>query len=77
MGNFVIKSVSLPLEMAQFLDKNSELSLSKIIQSKIKEIIENRTTYENRMKVLENRLTIVCQKLYDANEEKVRLKATK
>ena len=76
MSNFVIKSVSIPMDMATFLDNNPDLSLSKIIQQRLKEIINQKALYENKNRVLENRLQVLGQKLYEANEEIERLKNT-
>ena len=42
MPKTVIQSVSFPVEMQHFLDENPDLSLSKMLQSKIIEIQENR-----------------------------------
>jgi hypothetical protein len=73
----VIKSVSIPEELAQFLDKNPELSLSKIVQARLIEMKEQKTIYENRLKVYENKLGIVTRELFAANEEIERLKGGK
>ena len=42
MGKTLIKTISIPLELQDFLDDNPDLSLSKICQSKLIEIRENR-----------------------------------
>jgi hypothetical protein len=73
----VIKSVSIPEELAQFLDKNPELSLSKIVQARLIEMKEQKTIYENRLKVYENKLGVVTRELFAANEEIERLKGGK
>lgn len=70
----VIKSVSIPEELAQFLDKNPELSLSKIVQARLIEMKEQKTIYENRLRVYENKLGVVTRELFAANEEIERLK---
>lgn len=74
MGQNVIKSVSIPLELAEFLDKNPELSLSKIVQARLLEIKDQKAIYENRVKVYENKMHILQQKLIEANEEIDQLK---
>ena len=45
MSNFVIKSVSIPVHMAAYLERNPEMSLSKIIQDRLKEIINQKDNY--------------------------------
>ena len=77
MGVNVIKSVSIPLELAEFLDKNPELSLSKIIQARLIEMKEQKTIYDNRLKIYENKLSILSRELYEANETIEQLKGGK
>lgn len=45
MTKTVHKSVSIPVSMQEFLDENPDLSVSKMLQSKIMEIQENRRIY--------------------------------
>lgn len=77
MGVNVIKSVSIPLELAEFLDKNPELSLSKIIQARLIELKEQKTIYENRLKIYETKLSRLSQELYAANETIEQMKGGK
>lgn len=74
MGQNVIKSVSIPQDLADFLDRNPELSLSKIVQSKLIEIMQTKTAYENRIRVYENKMHVLQTKLFEANEEIEKLK---
>lgn len=77
MGNFVIKSVSIPQNQAEFLDKNPELSLSKIIQERIKEIINQKVVYENKLRVYENKINGLIQTIQSKNDEIEKLKLLK
>ena len=69
MAKNVINSVSYPIEMQKFLEQNPELSLSKIVQSKIIEIMENRKMNAHEIEMLEKRLDHMQKKLWEANEE--------
>lgn len=49
----IIRSVSISKEQAEFLDENRELSLSKICQSKINDMMNDSTIYAHRLTQLE------------------------
>lgn len=74
MTQNVIKSVSMPVELAEFLDRNPELSLSKIVQVRLIEIKEAKVQFESRLKVYENKMRVLQEKLMEANEELDKLK---
>lgn len=64
----------MPVELAEFLDRNPELSLSKIVQVRLIEIKEAKVQFENRLKVYENKMRVLQEKLMEANEEIDKLK---
>lgn len=51
-NNSLIKSISLPIVWKKFLDENGDLSLSKICQSKLIEIKENRSSLTQQIERL-------------------------
>jgi len=68
----IIRSVSLLKEHADFLDNNSELSLTKILRSKINEIIEGQAgprIENNRLKAGIERMGAEIRKLNDEIEK--------
>ena len=83
MAKNVINSVSYPVEMQKFLDENPDLSLSKMLQSKIIEIMENRRLkFEelNRLKRVNQTLQTELLKCSDELEkslEKIKLLGAK
>ncbi len=68
MGKSVIKSVSISREQEEYLQKYPKLSLSSILQTGIEQIKINRKCFEDQIRVLENRLNVLQQKLFDSNE---------
>lgn len=51
-----ILSVSIPKDLAEFLDENTEISPSKVLQSKLYEIKEQEARANMRVKACEIRL---------------------
>lgn len=49
-------NISIPNELAEFLEKNPDLSPSKMFQQKLIEIIDNRKDFETKIKVFEIQL---------------------
>jgi len=69
-----IKTLSIPEDLEKFLEENPDLSPSKMLQSKIIEIKENRRlNFEELAKVMKQR-NFIERKLQEANEEIDRLK---
>ena len=56
-------SVSIPLELCNFLEENTDLSPSKIIQSRLYEIKNDLDRSSNKLKVFENRNIALSTKL--------------
>ena len=77
MAKNVINSVSYPKEMQKFLDENPDLSLSKIVQSKIIEIQNTRQIYTDEFLRKDKHIRILQRKLLDATDEIERLKFSK
>jgi hypothetical protein len=69
-----IKTLSIPAELDEFLNANPDLSPSKMLQSKIKEIMENRKLHNLEIGQLQKRLGFMERKLWEANDEIDRLK---
>jgi len=68
-----IISVSIPNELAAFLDENTEISPSKIIQSKLFEMKNDENRLSMRIKAYEirnSRLTAKLDKILRYAEEK-------
>lgn len=63
-----VKTLSIPQELADFLEQNPDLSPSKILQSKIIEIKENRRLNQSEIQKLERRLKFMESKLWEAND---------
>lgn len=61
MANII--SVSIPSELAQFLEENEEISPSKIIQSKLFEMKNDENRLSTRIKAYEIRNARLAQKL--------------
>lgn len=77
MSNFIIKSVSLPQLLADYVDKNPPLSLSKLLQSKIIEVMNNQRHFQEHIKRLEIRNELFEKKLWEANETIEKMKGGK
>ncbi len=58
-----IISVSVPYELAQFLEENEEISPSKIIQAKLFEMKNDEARIGSRLKAAEIRCIRVSEKL--------------
>jgi hypothetical protein len=58
-----ILSVSIPLEQSNFLESNPEISPSKIIQTKLLEIMNEQNRAETRIKAYEIRNARILSKL--------------
>jgi hypothetical protein len=58
-----IISVSVPMELAQFLEENPEISPSKIIQTKLFEMKNDEARLEQRIKAYEIRNGRISAKL--------------
>ena len=58
-----IVSVSIPVELGQFLEENPEISPSKIIQSKLLEMKNDEATINSRVKAYEIKLYRATGKL--------------
>jgi len=67
MGKNVINSVSYPIEMQEFLNDNPDLSISKMLQSKIIEIRERRRLNFNEMELLQKQIKTLQTALWEAN----------
>lgn len=72
-----IHSISLNNELEKFIGENPALSLSKVCQAALYNIKEQTEHQKIRIKVLENKLIQLQQKLYEANEEIEKLKGGK
>ena len=69
-----IKTLSIPKDMDEFLGENPDLSPSKMLQSKIIEIRENRRMDKGEL-MRQKRLTnLYMKKLFEANETIDKLK---
>lgn len=69
-----IKTLSIPAVLDEFLRVNPDLSPSKMLQSKIKEIMENRKLNNLNLQQLQVRLNFMEKKLWEANDEIDRLR---
>lgn len=76
MDKTIVKSVSYPRSMQKFLDENPELSLSKMVQAKIIEIMNNRKIYfeeigrlKKQNKFLQEKILFLQEKLLQATDE--------
>lgn len=69
MAKRVIKSVSIPVEMDEYLDEHPDLSLSKICQSKIIEIQQNRRLIFAETDRLKKHILFLNKKLEEAGEK--------
>ena len=58
-----IISVSIPVELGNFLEENPEISPSKIIQSKLIEMKNDETNLQNRIKAYEIKMYKLSGKL--------------
>ena len=74
MAKNIINSVSYPVELQKVLDENPELSLSKMVQSKLIEIRENRAGHQARIKALERQVERLQESLLVATDEVEELK---
>ena len=50
MGNSVIKTISIPVELQTFLDENPDIPLSKIAQKAILDIKENKELFNAQLR---------------------------
>jgi len=69
MKNTLIKTISIPVVLQEFLDENPDLSLSKIAQSKIIEIMENRRHRFDEENRLKKQIVFLNKKLEMAGED--------
>ena len=69
-----ILSVSIPNELQTFLNDNPDLSPSKILQTKIMEIQENRKLFSQEVYKLEQNIQKLQTIIREQNEEIERLK---
>ena len=69
-----IKTLSIPKELDDFLDDNPDLSPSKMLQSKIIEIKENRRLNFVETNRLKRQNKFLENKLWEANEKVEKLK---
>jgi len=69
-----IKTLSIPEKLDMFLANNPDLSPSKLLQSKIIELMENRRLNNLQVEQLKHRVDFLEKKLWDANDEIDRLK---
>jgi len=60
-----IISVSVPMELAQFLEENSGISPSKILQNKLFEMKNDKESFVTRVRALEIRNANLSKKLND------------
>ena len=67
----VLKSLSIPLDYQIFLDENPDLSPSKMLQSKIREIMENRRINSSEIDRLRKVNLKLQHHLQEANENNV------
>lgn len=68
MGKTLIKTVSIPKDMQKFLDDNPDLSLSKICQAKIIEIMQNRRIIFAQVERLIRANKMLQEKLFEAQD---------
>jgi len=67
-----IISVSVPFELAQFLEENTEISPSKILQSKLFEMKNDENRSSMKIKALEirnSRLSVKLEKILNWAED--------
>ena len=64
-----IKTLSIPADMDEFLRKNIDLSPSKMLQSKIIEIRENRRHKTEQDLIKDRRINFLQNELQKANEK--------
>ena len=60
-----IISVSIPMELAQFLEENEGISPSKIVQNKLFEMKNDKESFITRVRALEIRNGNLSKKLND------------
>lgn len=65
----IIRSVSINPEQAKFLDENKELSLSKICQVKINDMMNDSTIYQSRVIQLERANSTLSEALKAATDK--------
>ncbi len=63
------KTLSIPQFLDDFLEKNPDLSPSKMLQSKIIEIMENRRLNSAEIVRLERRMKILQEELWKSNDK--------
>lgn len=64
-----IKTLSIPKELDDFLADNPDLSPSKMLQSKIIEIKENRRLRFHEIESLKRKIVFLTERLQDSNEK--------
>lgn len=67
-------SVSIPQHLADFLNENADLSPSKLLQSKIIEILENRKYKFHELDRQKRMINALQNKLTEATDEITELK---
>jgi len=73
MPKTINKTLSIPIELQQFLNENPDLSASKMLQSKIIEVRENRRIRFEEIARKDKQIKILQDKLWDANEKVAQL----
>lgn len=68
-GKTIHKSVSIPLFLQEFLDEHTDLSCSKMLQSKILEVRENRRLIFSELNRQKKTIIFLNKKLAEAGDK--------
>ena len=71
------RTISLSNELNDFLEVNSELSLSKVTQQALRNIIENRKDLDGKIRILQNKIVVMQNKIFELDEKNALLEKEK